>query len=510
MPPRFAEAERHFATLRARYQAGELDEAAYDAELQRLVIEDDAGDYWMLGADSGQWYWYDGEQWVRRDPTPPDAPVQPPPPGPPPPAEAVPPSRPPASAWWKWVAIGCGGLVACLAVAGAVALVAYTWLRQSSRAPSATAAAVELRATSTTVPVTVPTMPPTASTPAAEPTVAPTLEPTPTLTPSAPFSIRPYDPDRDAGVAGILERVVDFAGATEPGVHQWDVTFPVDAPALISLGWCAVDQGTLDENWSQLAYELWVDGFPADLSQLTEATWTSDELPCRGYLGVVTGWERTPHTVVWTQRVKREINDGMDAYPAGDYVLRFDVEMVNTLEEDFSDASGGWLEGDYESDRIWIADGEYHILMKEPQRIAQIAHREDRYADFYLSAEARLVSEADGEYGVVFRYQDPENTYTFRVSPDGRYRIGKRVEGEWIDLVEWTLSESINQAQSENTLWLFCQGDSITAYVNSEEVAAVTDDTFTDGYIGVMAGSFSQPDAHIAFDRIFVEATAAE
>ena len=38
-PPRFAEAEQRFAVLRARYQAGELDDAAYEAELQKLVID---------------------------------------------------------------------------------------------------------------------------------------------------------------------------------------------------------------------------------------------------------------------------------------------------------------------------------------------------------------------------------------------------------------------------------------------------------------------------------------
>jgi len=68
MPPRFAETERRFAVLRAGYQTGELDGAAYETELQKLVVVDDTGGYWMLGADSGEWYWYDGQQWVRRDP----------------------------------------------------------------------------------------------------------------------------------------------------------------------------------------------------------------------------------------------------------------------------------------------------------------------------------------------------------------------------------------------------------------------------------------------------------
>ena len=61
-----AEAEQRFAALRIRYQAGGLGNAAYEAKLQKLVVEDGAGGYWMLGADSREWHWYDGEQWVRQ------------------------------------------------------------------------------------------------------------------------------------------------------------------------------------------------------------------------------------------------------------------------------------------------------------------------------------------------------------------------------------------------------------------------------------------------------------
>ena len=47
-----AEAEQRFAALRIRYQAGGLGNAAYEAKLHKLVVEDGAGGYWMLGADS--------------------------------------------------------------------------------------------------------------------------------------------------------------------------------------------------------------------------------------------------------------------------------------------------------------------------------------------------------------------------------------------------------------------------------------------------------------------------
>jgi hypothetical protein len=129
MPPRFAEAERRFAVLRARYQAGELDDAAYDAELQRLVIEDDAGDHWVVGAESGEWYWYDGEQWVHRDPPATEDMAERPSPEVPAPTQDLPPAKPTALARRKWLLIGCGGLMLLLVFSCAVLLAVFSWVQ---------------------------------------------------------------------------------------------------------------------------------------------------------------------------------------------------------------------------------------------------------------------------------------------------------------------------------------------------------------------------------------------
>lgn len=82
---RFAQAEQAFVELSARYEAGELDEASYETELQSLYIEDE-GAYWMFDVDAGEWNWYDGNEWVQRDPplVPVAAEPLPAPPAPPP------------------------------------------------------------------------------------------------------------------------------------------------------------------------------------------------------------------------------------------------------------------------------------------------------------------------------------------------------------------------------------------------------------------------------------------
>ena len=91
---RFVEAQQRFTELSARREAGQLDEATYEAELQELYLEDGAGSYWMFMVASNEWTWYDGDQWVRRDPPLAEMTAQPP--GAPPPAATYRPAPEPA------------------------------------------------------------------------------------------------------------------------------------------------------------------------------------------------------------------------------------------------------------------------------------------------------------------------------------------------------------------------------------------------------------------------------
>ena len=60
--------EAEFRRLKGQFAAGELSEAEVKAQLAQLMIEDEAGQWWMIGYETGQWYSHDGEQWVRREP----------------------------------------------------------------------------------------------------------------------------------------------------------------------------------------------------------------------------------------------------------------------------------------------------------------------------------------------------------------------------------------------------------------------------------------------------------
>ena len=64
----FGDAEREYRNLKAQFDAGQLSEADFRARLEEMMIEDDQGQWWSIGYETGKWYYHDGEQWVRGDP----------------------------------------------------------------------------------------------------------------------------------------------------------------------------------------------------------------------------------------------------------------------------------------------------------------------------------------------------------------------------------------------------------------------------------------------------------
>ena len=59
-----ADMERRFFELKGRLDLGSITEAAFKAEIEKLRFEDSQGRWWMIGAQSGKWYLFDGVRWL--------------------------------------------------------------------------------------------------------------------------------------------------------------------------------------------------------------------------------------------------------------------------------------------------------------------------------------------------------------------------------------------------------------------------------------------------------------
>ena len=65
---RFKQVEAEVARLKDQLAAGRLSEEKFNEQLKNLMVEDDNGDWWMVGASTGGWYRFDGQGWVQSTP----------------------------------------------------------------------------------------------------------------------------------------------------------------------------------------------------------------------------------------------------------------------------------------------------------------------------------------------------------------------------------------------------------------------------------------------------------
>ena len=67
-PEQFQRVEDEYYRLKGKYATGRLTEEEFDQALKDLMFQDSQGRYWIVGADTGEWYASDGGAWVKAQP----------------------------------------------------------------------------------------------------------------------------------------------------------------------------------------------------------------------------------------------------------------------------------------------------------------------------------------------------------------------------------------------------------------------------------------------------------
>ena len=141
-----------------------------------------------------------------------------------------------------------------------------------------------------------------------------------------PFSVRAYNALLDSDKQRVWYRT-SIEWPTQPGHYYWDVDFPADTPVLLYMGWCALDQETLDANWLLMDYKITIDGYEISDSYLSDFPTRSGDLFCYGKKGILEGWSKGKHTYIEIQHIEKTLFDGTDTYAAGDYTFEFTVDV---------------------------------------------------------------------------------------------------------------------------------------------------------------------------------------
>ncbi|NPV55793.1 MAG: serine/threonine protein kinase [Anaerolineae bacterium] len=130
-------------------------------------------------------------------------------------------------------------------------------------------------------------------------------------------------PDPSSNFAYLSSLVYeDSEDVLTPGYYLDRARGRNDQAIILSLGWCATTVEILNDNWTKMAYRLTIDGREIDLAtQAYLNSWDGSIGPCYGRNMLVSNWSSGEHSIIWTHIIMEDLNDGQDAYRAGDYIM---------------------------------------------------------------------------------------------------------------------------------------------------------------------------------------------
>jgi hypothetical protein len=175
------------------------------------------------------------------------------------------------------------------------------------------------------------------------------------------------------------------------------------------------------------------------------------------------------------------------------------------IEDDFDNPTDSELtEETSDTATYTFADGAYVISVKEPKYIVWSSYT-GTHGDVDIQVDTTLDDgPLDSAAGVLFRYQDEDNFYYYRVSADGSYNLTLYTAGERQVLIDWTEAPEIKGRRQVNQLRVEAVGDRIRMSANDTLLAEVSDDTFATGEIALAVTTFDVGGATFKFDNLII------
>lgn len=195
----------------------------------------------------------------------------------------------------------------------------------------------------------------------------------------------------------------------------------------------------------------------------------------------------------------------------------YPVDPVTRLvfQDDFTNPRSGWQVQAGPAGSMGYQESLFWIQVQPPQTNLVAALPESYWfpPNVEIEVDARkAVGPDDNRFGVTCRYQDDLNYYWFAISSDGYYGIGKVKEGKvtFINRDQMPPSEAIKQKDSWNHLGAACVGSTLSLYINGVLVDQQQDGDFSNGSIGLLAGTGAEGNVIVTFDRLLVKEAEEE
>lgn len=156
-----------------------------------------------------------------------------------------------------------------------------------------------------------------------------------------------------------------------------------------------------------------------------------------------------------------------------------------------------------------VTGGQLLLAVSGRDTVRQLYIADKTFSDLAVDVDLRQVSYgSQGGYGLIFRHQDDKNCYRFTLTGRGQFEFGREYNNSWQYLENYAgkvASQAIRPPGEWNHLRVVAVGSRITAYVNGQQVAQVTDSAFRSGHVGLLVGTEETGDQVIvAFDDFVV------
>jgi hypothetical protein len=168
-------------------------------------------------------------------------------------------------------------------------------------------------------------------------------------------------------------------------------------------------------------------------------------------------------------------------------------EWITILFDSFTSNDNNWLVGTQPSEyfdplnRV-IADGRYRweAELSRPSSISPAWLMGYPVSDFHLIVNCKHIrgSKTGSGWGVIFRIQDNQSHYSFRMTDSQSFAVSVQKEGQWSNLVDWTRTDTI-KPNGVNQLEVLARGTHFTFTINGQVVGEVDDDHLSQGLVGL-------------------------
>ncbi|MGH2594295.1 MAG: hypothetical protein ACRDGG_12360, partial [Anaerolineae bacterium] len=153
-----------------------------------------------------------------------------------------------------------------------------------------------------------------------------------------------------------------------------------------------------------------------------------------------------------------------------------------------------------------IEDGQFQLIVPYQDPGYALFHPNPAFAtgDFELEVESRIVEGSEGtRAGVMFGWQDLDNSYLLYASADGLLTLYNRAEGSYLPIVLDQAVDAIQKGDALNRWKIVVSEGVVTAWLNGERVLQASI-AYTSGQIGFACEARLPPLARCAFDNLSV------